>query len=175
MADDKLTPELGKFPGIMGPHTQRAVEKLKTGTPGDTITREQMTAVVGRDCSPNGMGYGNVNTAIRHTEKFHGICWRWDREDKAWRCLDDTQKTKVQRSYNQSSRRAARRGLVVGATVDMANLNDADKQEHNANMSAAGMIYLCGGGAFRKRLGNVTGKLREPEPAQLIELMKQDS
>ncbi len=175
-SDSTPTPELGKFPGVMGPHTHRAVEKLKTGRPGDLLTRDEMATVVGRDCAVGSLGYGNVNSAIRHVEKYHGICWRWDREAQAWRCLNDVEKTKVQRACNQSSRRAARRGIVVGTTVDTSLLDEGARQEHNLNMSAAGMIYLCGGGAFRKRMEKIgVGQLREPDPAKLIEVMKRDT
>jgi hypothetical protein len=176
MTDQPFNPELGKFPGVMGPHTARAVEKLKDGKPGDLITRDQMATIIGRGCKTHELGYGNVNAAIKNVELAHGLVWRWDREVQAWRCLDDQQKMKVERSYTQQSRRKARRGLVVGGTVNQNNLTEDEQRDHQLNLSAAGMIYMCAGGAFRKRMATVgIGQLKEPEPSKLIELMKQDS
>ncbi len=88
MTDEPIRPELGTF-GVMGPHTARAVERLKAGKPGDLLTRDEMATIIGRGCKTHELGYGNVNTAIRHTERHAGIVWRWDREAQALRCLSD--------------------------------------------------------------------------------------
>mgnify|MGYP002642052879 CR=1 FL=1 len=176
MTDEPIRPELGTFPGVMGPHSARAVERLKAGQPGDLVTRDEMALVIGRGCKTHELGYGNVNTAIRHTERHAGIVWRWDREAQAWRCLSDQHKIKVERDYTKQSRAKARRGMIVGGTVDQSKLTDDERREHQLNLSATGMIYLCGGGAFRKRMaGAGVGQLIQPEPDKLIALMKQNT
>ena len=172
MSDTLMIPTVGTFPGVMGPHTQRAVEKLRDGKPGDIIDRPAMTMIVGRECTPGALGYGNVSTAIKHVERHYAIVWRWIKSDKAWRCLTEEEKMTVEHGYTKQSRRCARRGMVVGQSIDVAQLSSDQKRVHSVNQSVAGMIYLCVGGAFRKKLKAVESTLREPEQEKLVELMK---
>lgn len=159
-------------PGIMGIHASRAVERLKAGKPGDTITREEMAEVIGRSCRPSQLGYGNVLSAINRVEIDHGIVWRWDRGTRAWVCLDDTAKTGVLKDYIRIARKRVRRGIRVAGTVDIAKLTTEQKQEHGLTLAAAGVMNLCGGASFANRL-KALDKPREPEVGKLIELMGQ--
>ena len=172
MTDELETTEatIDHRPGIMGIHASRAVEALKAGKPGDTVTREQMTEIIGRSCHPSQLGYGNVNSAINRVEIDHGIVWRWDRGTKAWVCLDDTDKTGVLKDYIRIARKRVRRGIRVAGTVDIAKLSTEQKQEHGLTLAAAGVMNLCSGTAFAKRLLTLD-KPREPEVGKLIELM----
>ena len=60
--------------------TSRAIERLQTGKPGDTVTADQMRDVIGMDCRSRDKGYSYVRSAIHHVESQHGIVWAWDRD-----------------------------------------------------------------------------------------------
>jgi hypothetical protein len=157
----------------MSPFTRWAVEFLKNGQPGDTVTRQRMSEIVTRECSVHGPGYGNVNSAIRHVEKVHGIVWRWCRERKAWACLTDPERVTETRSGLGRARRQTTRALHVATTVDAEKLDGNTRDEHRVNMATASMIHLCASGGFRKRLTEIKdSRLSQPDPRKLIDLMK---
>jgi hypothetical protein len=166
-------PDLGPFPGVMGPHTAKAVERLKTGQPGDALTRAQMADVIGRSCELHSNGYGNVNSAINHVEREHGVIWRWDKGLQAWKCLHDHEKVGDASGKIKRSRKLAKRAIRVAAHTDASKLSDDQRREHNLNTAQAGLLYLFGGGPFRKRLKQAAlPNTHEPEVGKVIELMK---
>lgn len=173
MTDENQKPQVGPFPGKMVPHTARAIERLKKGQPGDTVTRDEMAQVIGRDCATGTLGYGNVCSAIRHVLREYGIAWEWAKDLQAWKYLNDDERVTATEGQIHRGRRRAKHGLQIALTVDSKNLTDERRQDHELNQAAAGMALLCASGAFRKRL-KATGiaQLQEPDPAKLIELMK---
>jgi len=173
MADESTQPELGPFPGAMGPHTVRAVERLKKGTPGDTATRDEMALVIGRECAPQTNGYGNVNSAIKHVERHYGIVWRWVTGNQHWLCLNDDERLDAADHGLKRHRRGIERELHVTGTIDPHNLTGERRRDLELTQAAAGMALLCASGGFRKRLA-ATGaaRLQEPDATKLIELMK---
>ncbi len=171
---DELKPQMGPFPGQLGPHTARAIERMKTGKPGDEITLADMSDVVGRDCSTGGNGRGNVDTAIKRCEPDHAVVWRWQKDKQLWACLDDVGKSMDSQKKAVHIRRTARRSLRVAESVDRQKLTDDQRIQHDVNLAVTSMTYLVGQGHFRKKLAGQVGTvpLKEPEPQKLIELMK---
>ena len=162
-----------RIPGTLGIHTQRAIDRLKEGSPGNTLDRNQMEAIIGRKCGHTDLGYGNVCTAIRHVESNFGVVWRWCRAAKVWLCLDDSEVVGVAGVGIQRARRTAGRAVRVGQCVDVTKLDETTRLNHAVNQVAASMMKTCGGGTFRNRLAKCSGldALQHPDPQKLITLM----
>jgi len=158
-------------PGVMGIHATRAVEFLKHGKPGDTVTRERMADIIGRSCKPQEQGYGNVLSAINRVEVDFRVVWRWVRSIAAWKCLDDSERLGVTKDAKRGAVKKVRRGMRVAGTIDVASLSDEEKKEYGMVVAASGVMALCGGSGFVKRLEQVD-KPKEPDMGRLIELMR---
>ena len=169
MENENIKPQLGPFPGQMHYTTAKAIEVLKHGTPGQTITRAAMAEEIGRSCELGTNGYGNVNSAIRHVENHHGVVWRWDREAKAWRCLGAGECVTESETQIKGARKRAARSLRVAKAVDVAKLDDDQRRDHNLNVAVASMLTATGGGAFRKRLAEKPS-LRQPDTGKVLAL-----
>jgi hypothetical protein len=156
----------------MGIYTTLAVRRMKDRHPGDTVTRDEMAGIIGRSCDVGTLGYGNVNSAIRHVESNYGLVWRWSKTSQAWRCLDDNERVDEEGHQNMAARRRVRRSLSVAKTVDVGKLDDDRRKDHTLNVAMAGMVVLCTGSGIRKRLGESNGSLKQPELGKLVELMK---
>lgn len=167
---ETVTPQLGTFPGAMGLHTSRCVERLKAGKHGDTIDREQMTVIVGRSCEVGDKGYANVCSAIRHVERLHGVVWRWDKAAKAWRCLNDAERVMEATGGIKRAGRLIGRSIRVAASVNTVALTEDQRREHNLTCALAGMIRIASSGPARKRLSEQKSVV-EPDAAAVLRLM----
>lgn len=172
MSDGPISVAVERFRSGLCLHTSRAVDLLSTGKPGDKLTREQMAEKVGRDCSPDGTGYGNVQSAIRLCEREKGIVWRWIKADNCWRCLTP------QECVNETSKcitggfRRVSRGLRVAATVDPKRLDDETRREHSLNVTLAGFMRIAGHGSTRSKLATSSERLSEPDVGKVLALMQ---
>lgn len=157
--------------GGMSLHTTRAMNRLVEGKPGDTITRDEMATIVGRDCTPGGKGYGNVGGAIRACERERGIVWRWSRPDNAWKCLNTKECVGETTRGISSGFRKVNRALRVAATVDPKGLDDDTRREHSLNVAIAGAMRVMGHGGTRKKLEKVES-IVEPDVGKVLALMQ---
>lgn len=162
--------QVGPFPGIRGPCTTQAVDRMKDGKPGDTITPVAMAEIIGRDCGSQTLGRGNVDSAIRIVEREYSIIWRWDRDQKHWLCLNDDQKSKISRNYVQQTRRRAKRGLIVLAATDPEALASNQRQEHDLTRAQLAAVVVMSSADFTKRLKAIE-RPQEPNMPKLLELM----
>lgn len=166
---------LSPAPGRLSPYTQNAINRMKDGAPGDTITLEQMTELVGRDCSFTGKGRPNVDSAIRHVEANHNIVWRWDRNVKAWRCLRPGDRVTHVDHENHITRRRMTRNLRIAVGTDRKGLTKDEQTQLNTVTAVAGLIAMASGGQFRKLVNEVAEKtparLEPPATAKLVALM----
>ncbi len=160
----------GRFPGVMCQATASAVDRLKQGGPGDSLTRAQMEAIIGRPCGPQTPGYGNVREAIKHVEANYGVAWEWQRPLQAWVCLDDVGKVNATKTRIRRAQSAAKRAVRVAGAVDVRNLKADERRSHTLNLAMAGMTLLASSGAFRQRLNQLDGPSK-PEMGKLLELM----
>ena len=153
-------------------HTSRAFDVLSAGRPGDTITREEMADKTGRDCSPTGSGYGNVQSAIKMCEREKGIVWRWVKALNCWKCLTEPERVGETSKEIGCGFRRVGRGLRVAATVNPKNLDQDTRREHTLNCAIAGVMRTMGHGSTRKRLAEVSDKLTEPDVGKVLALMQ---
>lgn len=161
--------------GPMHPCTWKAVDVLSVGNPGDTFTREQMTAIIGRDCSLGSLGYGNVGSAIKYVLRFHGRVWDWQHDKQCWLCLNDTEIVKVAGSYIPKAQRRTRKGLLVSACAVTSRLAPEVRSEHQLNQVCLGLMAMAGGGPVRKKLACAIEKnaaLTVPDQSKLLELFR---
>lgn len=131
------------FPTIsgMGPVTAQLVELLKVGKPGDTLTDEQLTAHCGRDTSPEGKGYGNLQTAIKHVASSDTpVVWERIRGANAIKCLTGSETTtSVQRDLT-SVRRRSYRAVKKLKAIDMGSLSPTEVSKVNVLSAQVGTI-----------------------------------
>lgn len=153
-------------------YTTRAFNRLAQGKPGDTITREEMGKVVGRDCAVGAKGYGNVCSAISKCEREHGIVWRWIRSLSAWKCLQDSEKVGETTRGISSGVRKVNRALRVAAAVNTECLDDDTRREHSLNVAIAGAMRVMGHGGTRKKLEAKSESIAEPDVGKVLKLMQ---
>lgn len=165
----EATAQLGPFPGKLHYSTAKAVDALKEGKEGDTFTREELATIIGRNCDIGSLGYGNVNSAIRHVESNHGIVWRWDTNRQAWLCLGPAECVKETRSTIRLARKRARRALTVAKAVDVARLDDDTRREHNLNVAVSGMLLGGSSSQFRRQLA-LQPSISQPDTRKLLAL-----
>ena len=165
----EATAQLGPFPGKLHYSTSKAVDAMKAGREGDTFTRLEMAEIIGRNCEVGSLGYGNVNSAIRHVESNHGIVWRWDTNRQAWVCLGPGECVKETRSTIRQARKRARRALTVAKAVDVARLDDDTRREHNLNVAVSGMLLGGSSSQFRRQLA-LQPSISQPDTRKLLAL-----
>lgn len=153
-------------------HSARALSLFAKGKPGDTISVDKMTEVVGRDCSTKGKGRANVTTAIKACERDRGIVWRWSRDIQAWLCLDNKQCVHESTRGISGGFRKVNRALRVAATVNPVGLDDDTRREHTLNIAIAGAMRVMGHGGTRKRLEPHADRLSEPDIGKVLKLMQ---
>ncbi len=154
--------------------TSRAIERLQTGKPGDTVTADQMRDVIGMDCRSRDKGYSYVRSAIHHVESQHGIVWAWDRDGDQWKCLDTQSKAESVDGFIKQARRRIRAGLRRGKAVNEAELTDEQLREHRLRTAVVGTMDLFTSGGTRQRLESASkvGTLVITDPAKIVDLMK---
>lgn len=158
------------FRSGMSLHTSRAIDLLKTGKPGDTISPAQMQAAVGRPCESGQSGYGNVQSAIRKVIRENGIVWEWQRTQKLWLCCNDAQKVGILGVKITRAASSIRRGIRVVQSVDAKNLTDSETKQLSVNLSLAGMMEIAGRCDTAKRLKEVD-TVKQPDRDSLVKLL----
>lgn len=174
MDDNVHKPDPNEAPLVSGRlaySTSQAVEAMKHGKPGDAFTRDEMAAKIGRSCATGSLGYGNVNSAIRHVETQYGVVWRWSKADQAWVCLDGRQCVGESHSLISAARKRVRRSLSVAKTVDKEELDADTRREHNLNVAVTGMMMAGSSSQFRTRLGALP-RLTQPETSRVLALFE---
>lgn len=159
--------------GALSLYTQRAIDCLKVGEPGDEIKDDEMSLLVGRDCSTNGDGAPNVRTAIRHVRIEHRVWWERVRGEKLWRCLDEPERVDSQKRGVRLMARRARRYARESCAISPEKLDAASKVDFLLNQIQFGLMLTGGGSQMRKRLleTKTLEDLREPPLQKLVDLM----
>ncbi len=163
--------------GALGPYTQQAIERLKTGHEGDEIPEPEMSRVVGRDCSTNGNGSANVRTAIRRVRTDYRIWWERIRGEKLWRCLGQAERVESQKRDVRLMARRARHHARDSCAITPEKLDATSKVDFFLNQIQFGLMLTGGGTQMRKRLADskTLEDLRQPSDARLIDLMSDGS
>ncbi len=181
MSDDTVKPEIGPFPGKMGPYTAKAIEHLKDGKPGDRVNVPEMQQIMGRPCNPSGepsegrLGYGNVATACHRVLMDHGPFWQWERESKSWVCQNNEGRVRETHRRHRFMRKRAKKNLQVLAGADRSAMSADQRQEHSVQQVLSGTVLVATSSPTRKKL--LTGDVahfHDPPQAKLIALMQGD-
>jgi len=163
----EVIPQSQSFRTGMCRHTASAVELFAGGKPGDTQTRDQLAAVIGRSVELNSLGYGNVLSAINHVERLKGVVWRWDRSSQVFRCLDSRQSLADSQQSLRRSVRAAKRSLRTASTIKVEELTDEERSQYRATSVQAELIRLTGGGDVHKRIA-AAGEVKSVDVKKLM-------
>ena len=123
--------------------TSRLIERLKGGEPGDTVTDEELTAIVGNDTAPSGKAYKNLQSAVRWVRR-DGVVWSRVRGEGVLKCLQHRERTDVSESYVQRSGRAAKTALQVARATRVAELSSDEAKRHTAIVARAAMQAAAG-------------------------------
>jgi len=159
--------QLESFRAGMCRPTSLAVDVLKEGKPGDTKTREELAAIIGRNVEHGSLGYGNVLSAIRHVERCHGIVWRWDATSKLYRCLTSSQAVVDAQQSLKRSGKFAKKALLTNSTVRIEELSTEELAQYRATSIQAELSKLSATGDIHKRLL----PLKEVKPVDANKLM----
>jgi len=162
-------PDVGPFPGKLHYSTAKAVDFFKHGKPGESVTRQRLAEIIQRTCTPGSLGYGNVNSAIRHVEANFGIVWRWDTNRQAWVCLGPAECVGETKTQIRTAGRRIKRAVTVAKAVDVAALDDDTRREHNINVAISGMMLTAGSSSLRKQVAQ-KAELAQPDTKRLAAL-----
>ena len=155
MDDASKTPgnaKLGPHSGMLSLWANRAREAMLTGKPGDLITLNQMSQIVGRNCHSGFTGYGNVQSAIRNLLRTTGAVWRWSKELQGWKCLEPNETASYSSETMGAARRRARKAIKIGMVCDRAKLNSDQLRGLDLTLAQASLMDVAGGASVRKKL-----------------------
>ncbi len=152
----------------LSPVTSKLVDLLKTGKQGDILTDERMTGHCGRETKVIGNGYGNLQTAIGRTERFHGIVWRRISGAGCIKCLNDEEKSSTGKNGIGKISRESRRTKRVLSLVEITNLPDEKRSGHLVCCAQIGTISLMSKPATTKKL-LARGVTKSPELDKLLQ------
>lgn len=162
--------------------TQKAINKLSTGKPGDLFTRQQMADAIEVPLNyPAGQPYlwrgeAYVRSAVEYVERELKICWQWIREKQAWEFQDDAGKTTAASSRLRSTIRKGRRAFRVGLMVNEANLTTDKRRELHCTMAVAGIMVVASSSQAKRVVNEQISegkKLLKPDVDAVMKLFKQ--
>jgi len=148
---------------------------MKQGKPGDTIDRQQMGEIIGRQIpSMTSPGAGNVRTAIRRLADAGGPYWLWDTHIQAWRCVTEGDFLDETRREQKCLTRRQRRKLRQLVAMDRSKMDSTRRLDHQLLQIQFAMASESLSTGFGKRLvaTGTVDKLKQPDQGRLIELMK---
>ena len=129
------------IPGI-SIFTMKLIEALKEGKIGDTFTDEALYEICGRNTACDQPGYGNLQTAIRHCVRNHGIVWRRVRDANQIKCLSNCERIEVGEIERRRIHKRAQRATKIMQTVDTSKLGNDDRIRFNITAAQLGMLAM---------------------------------
>lgn len=154
--------------------SSRLIDRLKTGTPGDVITDEDLTSVCGKDTRPNGKGYSSLQTAIRYCEREHNVVWRRIKGADCIKCLEWSERLEQDNKYRRHIHRTAKRSVRVVNSIDTSELKPSDQREVNIRTAQMMTLASMSSADMRKKLE--ARDIQEPlDMPKLLEAMRNGS
>lgn len=145
--ETKSIPRIGNY----SPYTNKLIERLRQGKPGDVITDEELLAVAGYGCGANQKCYSNLMTAIKYCEG-EGIIWRRMRGQKLIACQRAgevvEQAVTDLRVVHRKAKRTSRRLIMT----DTSELSSGEKMRHSSLVAQAGTLVMVSHGTTRNRI-----------------------
>lgn len=158
--------------GNCGILTCQIIERLKDGTPGDTITDEDMLAVTGgKATDPDGPAYQNVLNAIDYVRTHFGRTWKRVPKTNAIKCLEPSEIVAVGRTGLRLVRRTARRATRSLASIDVNALESGERTEAAALAAQLGTLVVFADAGTTKKL-ETRSVNSVPDPSRVLELWK---
>lgn len=153
---DATITSIARSPHGYAPETGILIERLSTGNPGDIVTDEELSRMIGRDTRPDGDGYTYLLSAIRYVCRNHGVVWSRRRGEHLLVCQDSAGALTLAQSGVQHIRRAAIRSLDVLATVKHNELTAEQRVAHRATLLQIGAIRTFSRGSTYRQLQRST-------------------
>lgn len=154
--------------------TSKAIEAMKDGTPGDTITLAEMEKVTSERCESGTRGRSHVDSAKRHVLRTYGVYWQWSREEQGWVCCDSSQKIDAVQQFEKTITKKAKRNLLILSTVDDTELDAGAKRQKQLSEIMNSMTISLSSKKLRKQLTEEDRRLIEPDYDQLKKLVSPD-
>lgn len=146
--------------------TQFLVDRLIACKPGEVVTYDQLSGIIGREVRPGNDAYPNLYSARRVALNEYGIAFEAVRGVGVVRLTDEA----IVRSSPvviQKAHRAAHRGSKVLACVEhFDGLTNEDKVRHNAALSVLGVIAHFTKSQSVRRIASAVSEANDPLPFQ---------
>jgi len=126
--------------------TQKLIDRLKDGKPGEILTDEALTEIAGGyDTRASvggrqGKGYPYLTSAIRYVLRNYAVVWDRVHGGNYIRCVEDPDKLSLANTGLNRVRKAARKSARVLGTINIENLTVEQVQERNASLAITGAI-----------------------------------
>ena len=123
--------------------------RLRNTQPGDLVTYNELSTLLGRDVREFCIGYVQTarKTLIGESVFFDTV------KSEGYLRLDVEQSCKVVSSYITRAKKTAGRGLRHLAHVEFAKLSDDGKRHHLTSSAQLGAMKLFSSGKAAKRIG----------------------
>lgn len=124
--------------------------RLRNTEPGDVVTYDELTTLLGRDV--RAFGIGNVATA-RKTLVGESIFFDTI-PNEGYKRLDTEEACSASKHYVRRVKSAARRGMVHLQHVPFDGLSDDGKKVHLTTSAQLGAVALFAGASAEKKIGS---------------------
>lgn len=146
--------EITKYPHISGiaPQTAKLIDRFKDWKPGDVASDTELSALIGRDTSPGGDGYGNLASAIRYVQRHYGLVIERVRSARAVKCLNAGETiSSVNRGRRHIGKCARKEGGKL-KQVDVSKLEGPEKTEALVLRAQLGAVATYASASTQKKL-----------------------
>lgn len=145
---------------------------LATGVPGNIITIEAASKAIGLPCDDSKQrGWQVMAACIPRIEKQLGLCWRWDRLARHWKCLTDTEKPSDMHGRIRRIQSHAKRNERILNTIDLAALPEPERKAAIVLGTVSSVVRMASTPRAVKTLEMFAGKTPEiPDESVLMRL-----
>lgn len=131
--------------------TNKLIQRLKDGMPGDIVTDDEMSDLIGKSTQPGGAGYNYLQSAMRYC-LHQGVRWERMRKQRAIKCLDSSETLKHGERGIKLLGRAARRETRKIGTVKRAELSQEESKRFGVVSSQLQTLTYMSSKPAAKRL-----------------------
>lgn len=149
------------------------IERLKIGKPGDTVTYEELAAVIGRSVKSSTPGYAPLSRARWNCIREHQVVWEPLADHTGLKCINDAELLAQGSHALTHIRRKARRANVKLSAAK------PDKLTNDERVTLAGLLTLNAAimsAASEKSLKRIEGSIdsaHKPLPVgRTLEILK---
>ncbi len=128
--------------------------RLKELNVGDTVSLDEMSALLNLDCEVDGPGRPAVRKAIQHILAHDHINIAWDLKTKVWKRTNDSETALQTYSDVKKARRATKRGLQRVACVTINKLDEHEQAEYRASATQLALAHIGLSDDVRKAIPN---------------------